>query len=121
MSELSSAAPLVAISAAAVSFVIGYIGVAINAVRRLRQGKLRSVSASLPGLRFIWDKDDQQYEIRTPFGSISIGGPSTPSSPDGYIPQIENLAQAARDAAHELDAALREMAEAASERRSGDR
>src|SRR5689334_5461103 len=118
MSAFSSvdSAPLIAAGAALVASMIGYVGVAINAVRRLRQGKLRSISASLPGFRITWSKDDQQYEVRSLFGRISLGGPSPESS--DYTARIELLTEQARSAAQELDAALKEMADAVSERRS---
>lgn len=110
-------APGVAIGVLVVTSAIGYIGVAINAVRRLRAGELRAISASLPGFRLEWGGDSRSYELRTPLGHITVGSPSPPD-PDECASRVDDLTTKARQAAVELDAALREMAESVGDRRT---
>jgi hypothetical protein len=101
----------------AVTSAIGYVGVAINAVRRLRSGELRGISASLPGFRLVWDGKSRGYDLRTPFGRITVGSRS-PRSVDEYVSRVNDLTTKARQAAVELDAALEEMAAAVGDRRT---
>jgi hypothetical protein len=56
--DLVEAAPLwIVIAVVTATSAVGYTGVAINAIRRLRSGELRGLSASLPGFRFKWNVD----------------------------------------------------------------
>ncbi len=99
------------------TIAVGYIGVAINAVRRLRSGELRGMSASLPGFRLDWDGESGTYELRTFFGGITVGSPPPPDL-DRYAARIDDLTTKARQAAVELDVALKDMADAVGDRRT---
>lgn len=115
--SVSSSPVGIAFSVLVVTSAIGYIGVAINAVRRLRSGELRGISASLPGFRLKWSGESGDYELKTPFGGVTVGGPP-PHDPDEYAFRIDELTTKAREAAVELDAALKGMADAVGDRRT---
>jgi hypothetical protein len=105
---------LIVLISAGVATVIGYIGVVISVIRRLRAGKLRALTVEIsPFFQLRWQAEGGHYELKTPIGSISVGGaPPSTTTAQGYTAKIDELTTKARQTATEFDQAMAQMEEA---------